>query len=78
MITLGENTTATGVAQPSKDDARVRPSSIAIACVLCSGVEYASPHFARMLGQVKEHLPGSKFRCFSDISLQGVEVKIEL
>ncbi|RWB92864.1 MULTISPECIES: hypothetical protein [unclassified Mesorhizobium] len=45
-----------------------------VACVLRSGGEYAPRHVVRLLDQVTEHLPGAKFRCFSDVDLQGIDV----
>ncbi|TIR02607.1 MAG: hypothetical protein E5X37_33940 [Mesorhizobium sp.] len=45
-----------------------------VAFVLRSGGDYAPHHVARLLHQVAEHLPGAKFRCFSDVDVQGVEV----
>ncbi|MBA1142483.1 hypothetical protein [Mesorhizobium neociceri] len=77
MSTVTENIAAAGlpVAEPSKDDARARPGRMkTVAFVLRSGGEYAPRHVARLLDQVTEHLPGAKFRCFSDINVQGVEV----
>ncbi|RUX36943.1 hypothetical protein EOA33_35205, partial [Mesorhizobium sp. M4A.F.Ca.ET.050.02.1.1] len=78
MSTVTENIAAAGlpIAEPSKDDDRARrPGSMkTVACVLRSGGEYAPRHVARLLDQVTEHLPGAKFRCFSDINVPGVEV----
>ncbi|RWB93777.1 MAG: hypothetical protein EOQ56_33050 [Mesorhizobium sp.] len=77
MIMLTENTAAAGlpVAEPSKNDARGRLGSMkTVACVLRSGGEYAPRHVVRLLDQVNEHLPGAKFRCFSDVDVQGVQV----
>ncbi|MER8760539.1 hypothetical protein NKH69_34110 [Mesorhizobium sp. M0976] len=76
MITLTENTAAAGLpGAETKDGARGRPGSMkTVACVLRSGGEYAPRHVTRLLDQVTEHLPGAKFRCFSDVDVQGVEV----
>ncbi|RRH94107.1 hypothetical protein EH240_27785 [Mesorhizobium tamadayense] len=45
-----------------------------VACVLRSGGEFEPRHVVRLLDQVNEHLPRAKFRCFSDVDVQGVEV----
>ncbi|MER8792539.1 hypothetical protein NKH71_32885 [Mesorhizobium sp. M0983] len=77
MVTQIENTAAVDlqVAEPSKDDARGKRDMVkTVACVLRSGGEFEPHHVVRLFNQVTEHLPGAKFRCFSDVDVQGVEV----
>ncbi|MER9165551.1 hypothetical protein [Mesorhizobium sp. M0715] len=45
-----------------------------VACVLRSGGDFEPGDVVRLFNQVSEHLPGAKFRCFSDVAVQGVEV----
>ncbi|RWM24710.1 hypothetical protein [Mesorhizobium sp.] len=77
MITPTNNTAEAGpaVANRPKMTLKASPGSKkTVAFVLRSGGDYAPRHVTRLLHQVAEHLPGAKFRCFSDMNMQGIEV----
>lgn len=40
-----------------------------VACVLRSGGDFRPEHVARLVGQVREHLPGAEIVCLSDVDV---------